>query len=98
MHILFAAISALLLTTSIAAAQGAKHNGYINRNGTYVQPYYSSPPDRSYNNNYSVQPNYNPYTGQLGTRQPTWNDRPPSQPFSGGSSGLYSNPYSTRRR
>jgi hypothetical protein len=59
-------------------AQGIYHNGYVQQNGTYVQPHYQSAPDQSYNNNWSTSPNVNPYTGQQGTRQPTYNDRPPS--------------------
>ena len=49
--------------------------GYYRSNGTYVAPHWKSSPDRSYNNNWSVKPNYNPYTGKRGTRNPTWNDR-----------------------
>ena len=58
--------------------------GYQKRDGTYVPPHYRSSPDRSYNNNWSVQPNVNPHTGEMGSRQPTWNDRPPgyNDPFS----------------
>lgn len=51
--------------------------GYTRRDGTYVAPHWRSSPDKSYNNNWSVSPNVNPYTGQRGTRAPTWNDDPP---------------------
>lgn len=67
-------------------------DGYTRRDGTYVPPHYRSTPDRSYNNNWSVRPNINPYTGQMGTRQPTWNDRPP------GSNYGFGNSYGTSRR
>jgi hypothetical protein len=53
-------------------------NGYTRKDGTYVQPYYRSSPDNSYNNNYEVKPNVNPYSGKEGTLPPTYNDRPPS--------------------
>lgn len=53
-------------------------NGYYKKDGTYVQPHYRSSPDNSYNNNWNVSPNTNPYTGQQGTRSPTYNDRRPS--------------------
>jgi hypothetical protein len=52
-------------------------DGYTRRDGTYVATHHRSSPDRSYNNNYGTAPNINPYTGQQGTNQPTWNDRPP---------------------
>ena len=60
--------------------------GYTRSDGTYVQPHYRSSPDSSYNNNWSVSPNINPYTGQRGTRSPTWNDQAPTY-------SPYSNPY-----
>ena len=46
-------------------------NGYYRNNGTYVAPHYRSSPDSSFNNNWSVQGNVNPYTGQSGTRAPS---------------------------
>lgn len=52
--------------------------GHIRKDGTYVQPHYRSSPDRSYNNNWNVQPNVNPYTGEAGTQQPTWTNQQPS--------------------
>lgn len=66
-------------------------NGYYRKDGTYVQPHYRSSPDSSYNNNWSVKPNINPYTGQQGTRSPTWNDQNPY-------SNPYNNPYSNQRQ
>jgi hypothetical protein len=61
-----------------AMAQGVYHNGYMRSDGIYVAPHYQSAPDHSYNNNWSTNPNVNPYTGQMGTRQPTFNDQPPA--------------------
>ena len=52
--------------------------GYTSSDGTYVQPHYRSAPDSSYNNNWKVTPNVNPYTLKQGTQQPTWNDKAPS--------------------
>jgi hypothetical protein len=77
----------LLLSLSSAWADQYVH-GYYRNNGTYVQPYYRSSPDSSYNNNWSVSPNVNPYTGQTGTRAPTWNDQSPDSGF-----GLGNNSY-----
>jgi hypothetical protein len=45
----------------------------------YIQPHYRSAPDSSYNNNWGVRPNVNPYSGQRGSLSPTWNDRAPSR-------------------
>lgn len=83
------AIGLLIASASWAVAQ-VHVDGYTRKDGTYVQPYYRSSPDSSYNNNWSVQGNQNPYTGQMGTRSPTYNDRPPSNDYLGGSrNGLY---------
>ena len=59
-------------------------SGYFRSNGTYVQPYYRSSPDHSFNNNWSTRPNINPYTGRQGTHAPTWDNRPPRGQTSGG--------------
>ena len=72
------ALALLVGSFGAVSAQGVYHQGYTNHNGTYVQPHYQSAPDRSYNNNWEVVPNSNPDTGQMGTRQPTYNDRPPN--------------------
>jgi hypothetical protein len=67
-------VLALLLAIAAAApalAQSSTHvQGYMRSDGTYVQPHYRSTPDSSRYNNYSAQGNYNPYTGQTGTRDP----------------------------
>ena len=60
--------------------------GHYRDNGRYVQPHYRSSADSSYNNNYSVRPNVNPYTGERGSLSPTMNDRAPSR-------SSFSNPY-----
>ena len=81
MKIISAAISVVLLSiftiTTLAADTYVK--GYTRKDGTYVRPHYRSTPDKSYNNNWSVRPNVNPYTGKRGTRAPTYNDRPPQR-------------------
>ena len=74
--------AALFSLIAIQAASAQQHvQGYTRQNGTYVQPYTRSTPDSSYNNNWSVSPNVNPYTGQQGTRQPTANDRAPQPTY-----------------
>lgn len=79
----------LALVASFASAKDVYHQGYVRKDGTYVQPHYQTAPDKSSYNNYSSQGNYNPYTGQLGTVnpyqpvQPTPNIyQPPQQPRS----------------
>ena len=71
----------VFLVVGPAIAQ-VRVQGYYRSDGTYVQPYVRSSPNRSYNDNWSVRPNVNPYTGRRGTRTPTYNDRPPPRsPF-----------------
>ena len=95
-HVIFAAAAALLMLADGAFADSSVR-GYTRKDGTYVAPHYRSSPDRSYNNNWSVNPNVNPHTGQQGTRPPTFDDRPPP-PSSFGNP--YRDPYpsSERRR
>lgn len=44
--------------------------GYMRKDGTYVQPSHRTAPDQDQTNNYSTQGNVNPYTGQQGTVDP----------------------------
>lgn len=74
---LIALIGLALLVVVGAVSADQSVNGYYRKDGTYVQPHYRSSPDSSYNNNWSVSPNTNPYTGEQGTRRPTYNDQPP---------------------
>ncbi|MGN6769978.1 MAG: hypothetical protein ACTHJQ_09060 [Rhizobiaceae bacterium] len=91
---LVAASAVALLCSPASADQFVR--GYTTHSGTYVAPHYRSSPDSSYNNNWSVKPNYNPYTGQSGYRNPTYNDRTPTYGTYGGSS--YGSHYGTRSR
>lgn len=45
-------------------------SGYTRSNGTQVQPYHRTEPDSNPYNNYSTQGNVNPYTGQVGHKNP----------------------------
>lgn len=82
--------AAILFATTTAAVAQVNVQGYTRRDGTYVAPHVRSAPDNSYNNNYGTSPNTNIYSGQQGTNQPTYNDRPPpSNPY---------NNYGTGRR
>jgi len=72
-------VAFILIVTSTGPAWANTHvNGYTRGDGTYVAPYERSSPDNSYNNNWAVQGNSNPYTGQQGTASRTTNDRSPS--------------------
>lgn len=72
-------VMALALVAMMAGIGYADQNvrGYYKSNGTYVQPYVRSTPDSSYNNNYSVRGNTNPYTGEQGSSSRTYNDKTP---------------------
>jgi len=76
MKVVLTLTALLLVATSALAADYV--NGYTKSNGTYVNGYTRSTPDSSYNNNYEVKGNTNPYTGRAGTASPTYNDRTPS--------------------
>ena len=66
----------MMMVSSIAFAD-TYVRGYTKSNGTYVAPHYRSSPDSSYNNNWSVKGNTNPYTGKSGTKSRTYNDKSP---------------------
>jgi hypothetical protein len=71
-----------------ALARDTYTSGYINRNGTYVPPHFSTAPNSTRLDNYSTRGNYNPYTGQMGTRDPF------PAPTYRTPSATYTNPYS----
>jgi hypothetical protein len=75
---LIVAVIVLMAFAVAPSFAGEYVNGVWNNGGVYVHPYYRAAPDSSYNNNYSVYPNVNPYTGRMGTQQPTLNNKPPS--------------------
>ena len=81
--------SALVLLFSASVFSDTFVQGYFKKDGTYVAPHYRSSPDKSYNNNWSVKPNINLYTGKQGTRNSTYNDRYPYSNSRRGNSGLY---------
>lgn len=76
MKILAGALVFLLVAGSCFADEYV--SGYTRSNGTYVNGYTRASPDNSYNNNYNVRGNTNPYTGNQGTLSPTYNDRSPA--------------------
>jgi hypothetical protein len=62
-------LAALVAFAAPASAQ-VYVQGYTRSDGTYVAPHYRSSPDSSTYNNYSSSGNVNPYTGEVGTRNP----------------------------
>jgi len=44
--------------------------GYYKHNGTYVQPYYRSNPNKNLYDNWSTKGNVNPHTGKEGNKNP----------------------------
>lgn len=52
------------------AEAAVRSRGYFRSNGTYVQPYYRTIPNRNLFDNYSTKGNYNPYTGKKGYVNP----------------------------
>jgi hypothetical protein len=47
-------------------------DGYTTNRGTYVQPHQQTSPNGTQYDNYNTRGNYNPYTGQTGTRPPKY--------------------------
>ena len=43
-------------------------SGYTNKNGTFVAPHYQTNSDNTRNDNYSTRGNFNPHTGEAGTK------------------------------
>lgn len=64
---LFLAVVMLALASSFASAS-VYVRGYYRKDGTYVQPHYRSDSDGNVYNNWSTKGNYNPYTGEEGTK------------------------------
>jgi hypothetical protein len=54
------------------AAQATSVRGHVRKDGTYVQPHHRTAPNSSMRDNYSTQGRINPYTGQMGTKNPLW--------------------------
>ena len=63
-------IALICLASSPALAGSNRVNGYIKRDGTYVQPHQRTTPNATRTDNWSSKPNYNPYTGKTGTVDP----------------------------
>ena len=93
MKFILATLLILVLSSTSFAAQYV--NEYTKKDGTYVSGHYRSNSDSSYNNNYSVKGNTNPYTGVQGTRSRTYNDHTPSYNTKNSGSPGYVDSYRT---
>lgn len=82
-------ITLCLFVAGSAALADTYVNGYYRSNGTYVKPHYRTYSDGYTYNNYSYRGNYNPHTGNYGTK---------SYSNSYGSSYNYYNPTPNRNR
>jgi hypothetical protein len=60
---------------SLVAVSDDYVNGYMKRDGTYVEGYMKSSPNSTNQDNYSTQGNINPYTGSVGTRAPDYSSQ-----------------------
>jgi opacity protein-like surface antigen len=67
---------AIAIAMPAAGSAQVRVRGYTRSDGTYVAPHYRSSPNGTTSDNYSTRGNINPYTGQVGTRDP--NARAPS--------------------
>ena len=82
--LILALLAAALLAPAISAQVRVK--GYIRSDGTYVAPHYRSSPNSTTLDNYSTKGNVNPYTGEVGTKNPYSTSTPST-------SSTYRSPY-----
>lgn len=73
-------IASVFIAITTPALADEYVNGYMRKDGTYVQPYHRTSPDSNPYNNYSTQGNTNPYTGQAGTVNPNPQYQQPYNP------------------
>jgi hypothetical protein len=77
--IILLAMSAIVLPALPAEAKGGKGKGkasssvhttrsYVKKNGTRVQSYKATNPNKTQRDNFSAKGNFNPYTGKTGTK------------------------------
>lgn len=45
-------------------------HGYTKKSGTYVAPHHRTNPNGTQRDNWTSKPNYNPYTGKEGKKEP----------------------------
>lgn len=59
-------LTIFLGSSILVEARTVRVKSYFRSNGTYVQSYYRTSPNRSKLDNWSTSGNYNPYTGRKG--------------------------------
>lgn len=62
----------LFIFSSLFVSLSAKDTysrGYFKKNGTYVQPYFKTKPNKTKRDNYASKGNINPYTGKKGSKK-----------------------------
>jgi uncharacterized protein YdeI (BOF family) len=76
--LILAAALTIAATAALAQSYGTGSNpnshqnqGYTTNSGTYVAPHQQTNPNNTQRDNYSATGNVNPYTGAVGTRNPT---------------------------
>lgn len=74
---LFAAIA--FVSSTVAAAQTVYVQPHVRKDGTYVPGHYRTAPNTSRADNWSSQPNVNPYNGREGRVDP-YKPRPAPTP------------------
>ena len=62
--------AALVALAGPVVAKEVSVRGYVRSDGTYVQPHQQTAPNNTRSDNWSSQPNVNPYTGKQGTVDP----------------------------
>ena len=60
----------LLATLTLSAWSQTYVAPHVTKNGTYVEGHYRSNPNNTERDNYGSKGNYNPYSGQEGSRTP----------------------------
>lgn len=84
--------SAFIATSAIAQVAVS---GHYRSNGTYVAPHVRTNPNSTVNDNWTTRPNVNPYTGQAGTRSPSYGSSYGSTPSYSAPRQAYGSSYGT---
>jgi hypothetical protein len=68
--LLFSSYCGLAFAKSDSSGSTTNVNGYTKKDGTYVPPHKRTNPNHTQRDNWSSKPNYNPYTGKEGKKEP----------------------------
>ena len=64
------ALFGIALLGSSAQARDVYVKPHVTKDGTYVEGHHRTSPNETKMDNYSTEGNYNPYTGEVGKRNP----------------------------